>query len=281
MKGYKILRKKTLAENVILMDILAPRIAQAAQPGQFLIVRANEQAERIPLTICDYDVNKGTISIVTQVVGVSTKIICQYNEGDELLNVAGPLGNPSEFIHQSQSELKNTNILFVAGGIGTAPIYPQVKWLHEKGITTHAILGARSKAHHILLSEMETVTDNLYLTTDDGSLGSKGLVTEQIVKLVEEGKKIDHIVAIGPMIMMKFVTLTAKKYNIPTTVSLNSIMIDGTGMCGACRVSVDGKIKFTCVDGPEFDAYKVDFDEALVRQKIYHNQERHANCQCF
>lgn len=279
---YKIVTKKLLAENIYLMDVEAPRIAKSALPGQFVIVRIHEKGERIPLTICDYDTNKGTVTIVTQIVGTSSKMLCAKNEGDTIADITGPLGNPSEFTTLTNDELKEKKIIFIAGGLGTAPVYPQVKWLHSKGIATDVIIGAKNKSLVIFEDEMKKVAANVYIATDDGSYGFKGLVTNLFEKLItDEKKSYTDVVAIGPMIMMKFVALTTKKYNIHTIVSLNSIMVDGTGMCGACRVSIGNQTKFTCVDGPEFDGHQVNFDEALRRQTMYRDVEQAANCKCF
>jgi len=256
------------------MDVYAPRIAKAAKPGQFLIVRVHEKGERIPLTICDYNVEEGTVTIVTQTVGASTNLICAKEEGDAFLDVVGPLGRPSEFVEETLDDLKSKKILFVAGGVGTAPVYPQVKWLHQQGVDVDVIIGAKSKEHIILNEQMSAIAKNVYIATDDGSLGTKGLVTTVLTDLIEnKGKAYDVVVAIGPMIMMKFVSLTTKKYNIKTIVSLNTLMVDGTGMCGACRVSVGEKTLFTCVDGPEFDGHLVNFDEAMRRQIMYKSAE--------
>lgn len=285
---FKIIEKRALADNIYLLRIEAPRVAQSALPGQFVIVRVDEQGERVPLTIADYDKTDGTVTIVIQTIGVSTRKLCVLNEGDSIADFAGPLGNPSEFIHLSKEELKNRRYLFVAGGVGTAPVYPQVKWLHEHGGHADVIIGAKTASMLIYTEEMEKVADNLYIATDDGSYGFKGMVTAKIKDLIDnEGKQYDECVAIGPMIMMKFVTLTTKEYSLPTTVSLNALMVDGTGMCGACRVSVGGKTLFTCVDGPEFDGHQVDFDEAMRRQSMYRKQEGDATekhnhkCNCF
>ena len=284
---FKIKEKHYLAENICLMRIDAPRVARAAQPGQFVIVRADETSERIPLTIADYDREEGTVTIVTQTIGFSTKKICALNEGDSLADFAGPLGNPSEFVKMSAEELKSRRYLFVAGGVGTAPVYPQVKWLHEQGVEVDVIIGAKNSSLLIYTEEMGKVATNLYIATDDGSAGVKGLVTDVIKDLVDnKGVQYDECVAICPMIMMKFVALTTKAYSLKTTVSLNALMVDGTGMCGACRVSVGGKTLFTCVDGPEFDAHQVDFDEAMRRQAMFRDQEHAANekghkCNCF
>ena len=285
---FKIIEKRALADNIYLLRIEAPRVAQSALPGQFVIVRVDEQGERVPLTIADYDKTDGTVTIVIQTIGVSTRKLCVLNEGDYIADFAGPLGNPSEFIHLSKEELESRRYLFVAGGVGTAPVYPQVKWLHEHGGHADVIVGAKTASMLIYTEEMEKVADNLYIATDDGSYGFKGMVTAKIKDLIDnEGKQYDECVAIGPMIMMKFVTLTTKEYSLPTTVSLNALMVDGTGMCGACRVSVGGKTLFTCVDGPEFDGHQVDFDEAMRRQSMYRKQEGDATekhnhkCNCF
>ena len=286
-KMFKIVEKRQLAENIVLMRIAAERVARAALPGQFVIVRATENGERIPLTIADYDTEAGTVTIVTQTIGMSTRKICALNEGDSLVDFAGPLGRPSEFVHMPLEELRKRKYLFVAGGVGTAPVYPQVKWLHEQGVECDVIIGAKSKNMLIYTEEMAKVA-NVHIATDDGTEGFKGMVTGLMKELVEvEGRKYDECVCIGPMIMMKFVCLTTKPWELQTTVSLNALMVDGTGMCGACRVSVGGKTLFTCVDGPEFDGHLVDFDEAIRRQGMYRNQERAAaenhehKCKCY
>ena len=284
---FKIVAKRQLAEQIFEMKIAAERVARAALPGQFVIVRANEGGERIPLTIADYDVEAGTVTIVTQTIGLSTRKICALNEGDSLADFAGPLGRPSEFVHMPLEELKNRKYLFVAGGVGTAPVYPQVKWLHQHGVECDVIIGAKTKDMLIYVDEMRKV-GNVHIATDDGTEGFKGMVTGLMKELVEtQGRKYDECVCIGPMIMMKFVCLTTKPWELMTTVSLNALMVDGTGMCGACRVSVGGKTLFTCVDGPEFDGHQVDFDEAMRRQAMYKNQERLDNdnrehkCNCY
>ena len=273
---YKILRAEELTNNIFLMDVEAPRVAKSCQPGQFIIVRKDDEGERIPLTICDYNREKGTITIVFQTVGAGTQEMASMKTGDAFRDFVGPLGCPSEFVHEDLDELKKKKILFVAGGVGTAPVYPQVKWLHENGIDADVIVGAKTKDLLILEKEMEAVAGNLYVTTDDGSYGRSGMVTQTIKDLVADGNKYDVCVAIGPMIMMKFVCMLTKELEIPTIVSLNPIMVDGTGMCGACRVSVGGEIKFACVDGPEFDGHKVNFDEAMQRQQIYKTAEGRA-----
>ena len=277
---YKILRKEMLTPTICLMEVEAPRIAAAALPGQFLIVRAREQGERIPLTICDYDRDGGTVTIVTQIVGASSRMICALETGQALVDVVGPLGRPSDFVEMPDETLKGRRYLFVAGGLGTAPVYPQAKYLHERGAQVDIVVGAKTADLLILRREMASVCDHLYVCTDDGSEGHHGLVTEKVKLLLAEGKAYDQAVAIGPMIMMKFVTLTLKGSGIPLVVSLNTLMVDGTGMCGCCRITVDGKVRFACVEGPEFDAYAVDFDEALRRQTIYRPQEIEADHKC-
>lgn len=277
---YKILRKKFLTPEICLMDVLAPRVAQSAQPGQFLIIRAGEKNERIPLTICDYNRDEGSVTIVTQLVGASTRIICSYEAGESFADVVGPLGQPSEFIHKSAEELSHSRFLFIAGGLGTAPVYPQVKYLHNAGASVDVIIGARNRNLVILEDQMRAVCDHLYICTDDGSYGEKGLVTDIMGRLLDSGEKYDQAVAIGPMVMMKFVTLKGRNYGIPLVVSLNTLMVDGTGMCGACRVTIAGKTRFACVDGPEFNAYDVDFEEAMRRQGMYRNIEKEKDHQC-
>ena len=271
---YKIVKKEILAPNIFSMDILAPRVAKSAQPGQFVIVIADEKGERLPLTICDYDIEEGTVQIVVQAMGSSTKKMALYEEGDYFQDFVGPLGVPSSYVNEDIEELKKKNILFVAGGVGTAPVYPQVKWLNERGIKADVIMGAKTKDLIILEDKLKSVAGNLYVATDDGSYGFEGLVTDYIEELINnQGKKYDLCISIGPMIMMKFVALTTEKYDIPTVVSLNPIMVDGTGMCGACRVTVGDETKFACVDGPEFDGHLVDFNEALRRQGQYKSEE--------
>ena len=282
---YQILEAKELTTNIYLMVVEAPRVAKNCQPGQFVIVRMDKDGERIPLTICDYNRENGTVTIVFQTVGAETTRMSALKAGDAFQDFVGPLGRASELVDEDKEELKNKKILFVAGGVGTAPVYPQVKWLAEQGCEVDVIVGAKSKDLLIYAEEMRKVATNLYIATDDGSEGFHGLVTTLLEKLVtEDGKHYDMCVAIGPMIMMKFVTLTTREYNLKTTVSLNALMVDGTGMCGACRVSVGGKTLFTCVDGPEFDGHQVDFDEAMRRQAMYRdnkksNPETH-KCNC-
>ena len=274
---YLIKRKVILHPTIFLMDIVAPRVAKNCQPGQFVIIRVDENGERIPLTICDYDREAGTVTIVIQTMGASTNKLMKLEEGEYIQDFAGPLGRPSDLVTDDIEKVRSKKILFVAGGLGTAPVYPQVKWLHEHGIDADVIIGAKNKDLVIYEDEMRAVCGNLYITTDDGSYGRQGLVTQVISDLVEkEGKSYDLCVSIGPMIMMKFCVLTTKKYNIPTIVSMNPIMVDGTGMCGACRLTVGGEVKFACIDGPEFDGFKVDFDEAMERMKLYRTEEGRA-----
>ncbi len=274
---YKILKKETLAPNIYLMDIEAKRVAKSCYPGQFVIVKMDEKGERIPLTICDYDREIGSVTIVFQALGSSTKRMAEYEEGDEFRDFAGPLGRKSELIDEPEDELRKKNILFVAGGVGTAPVYPQVKWMKEQGYDVDCVIGARNKDLIILEDEMKKVAKNVYVTTDDGSYGFKGNVNDCIKDLVNnQGKHYDLVIAIGPVIMMKFVCILTKELGIPTIVSMNPIMVDGTGMCGACRLTVGGKVKFACVDGPEFDGHLVDFDESMKRQQMYKTVEGRA-----
>ena len=271
---YKIVKKRELTDNIYLMDIEAPRVAKSAEPGQFIIIKNDEKGERIPLTIADYNSEKGTVTIVFQAVGRGTKELANFEVGEYVADFVGPLGQPSEFIHEDIEELNKKNIIFIAGGVGAAPVYPQVKWMKEHGINCDVIVGSRTKDLLILEEELKEVSGNLYISTDDGTYGFSGRVTDCLKYLVEEkGKKYDHAVVIGPMIMMKFMSILTKELNIPTTVSLNPIMVDGTGMCGACRVTVGGKVKFACVDGPEFDGHLVDFDESMRRQTMYKTEE--------
>ncbi len=273
---YKILEAKELTNNIFYMVVEAKRVAKSCKPGQFVIVRTDEKSERIPPTICDYDSEKGTVTIVFQIVGAGTEIMSCLKAGDAFHDFVGPLGCPSEFVNEAPEDLKKKKILFVAGGVGTAPVYPQVKWLNAHGVMADVIVGAKTKELLILEEEMKAVAGNLYVTTDDGSYGRSGMVTQTISDLVAEGQKYDVCVAIGPMIMMKFVCKLTKELGIPTIVSLNPIMVDGTGMCGACRVTVGGEVKFACVDGPEFDGHLVNFDEAMQRQQIYKTAEGRA-----
>ena len=273
---YKIIKAEKLNEIVYLMVVEAPMVAKHCQPGQFIIVKEDDAGERIPLTICDYDREAGTVTIVFQPIGASTEKFAKLQAGDSFEDFVGPLGCPSEFVNEDPEELKKEKILFVAGGVGTAPVYPQVKWLHEHGIDADVIVGAKTKDLIILEKEMEAVAGNLYITTDDGSYGRSGMVTKVIDDLIAEGKTYTKCVAIGPMIMMKFCCLTTQKYNIPTIVSMNPIMVDGNGMCGACRVIVGDEVKFACVDGPEFDGHLVDWNLAMQRQQMYKTEEGRA-----
>ena len=264
-------------QNYLMVIDGVPVIANHCYPGQFIIVRIDEQGERIPLTICDFDRENGTITIVFQPVGASTTRMSRLGVGDAFADVVGPFGNPSEFTEMPLDELKQMKLLFVAGGVGAAPIYPQVKWLHEHGVEADVINGAKTKELVLFEEEMRSVAGNVYITTDDGSYGFKGMVTAMMEELVtNQGKQYDRVIAIGPMIMMKFCTLTAKKLGIPVIVSMNPIMVDATGMCGACRVTVDGKTKFACVDGPEFRGENLNFDEAMQRARMYKTEEGRA-----
>lgn len=272
---FKIIKKQFLTSNICRMEVEAPLVANAAKPGQFLMVRADEKGERIPLTISDYDATTGTVTIVTQTIGASTTKINSMEEGECFADVVGPLGNPSEFIGWDKDRIEASRFVFLAGGVGSAPVYPQAKWLREHGANVTVILGARTKDLLIYTDELKSVSDELQICTDDGSYGFQGNIPALLEHMVkDEGRKYTDCVAIGPMIMMKFSVIMATKLNLPVTVSLNTLMVDGTGMCGACRVTVDGKTRFACVDGPEFDGTKVDFDEAMRRQKQYVSQER-------
>ena len=274
---YKIVKAEQLADKIYLMDVEAPRVARACEPGEFVIVKMDEVGERIPLTICDYDRETGIVTIVFQIVGASTQKMASLKAGDSFRDFVGPLGRPSEFVSEDLDTLKNKKMLFVAGGVGTAPVYPQVKWLRNHGIDADVIVGAKTKDMLILEDQMKAVAGNLYVTTDDGSYGRSGMVPEVVKDLVQnQGRHYDVCVAIGPMIMMKFVCLLTKELEIPTIVSMNPIMVDGTGMCGACRLTVGGQVKFACVDGPEFDGHQVNFDEAMKRQQMYKTEEGRA-----
>ncbi|MGI5959472.1 MAG: sulfide/dihydroorotate dehydrogenase-like FAD/NAD-binding protein [Massiliimalia sp.] len=268
---FEIVRKKQLNDSVVLMDIKAPFIAKKAQAGQFIIFRVDEFGERIPLTIADYDREAGTVTIIFQTVGNSTKELAQLNEGDFIQDFVGPLGKASHFENVKKA-------CVIGGGVGCAIAYPQAKMLHAMGVDVDVIAGFRSKDIVILEDEMRAVSNNLVVTTDDGTYGKKGFVTDALKELIEAGNKYDVVVAIGPIPMMKFVCGVTKPYGIKTIVSLNPVMIDGTGMCGGCRVTVDGKIKFACVDGPDFDGHLVDFDELMRRNSTYKVQERSKEC---
>ncbi len=271
---YKILKKQTLSEQVKLMVVDAPLIAKKAQPGQFIILRINEQGERIPLTIADYDAEAGTVTIIFQEVGKTTIHLGTLNEGDSLLDFVGPLGKPSHF----DSSIKKAAV--IGGGLGTAIAYPQAKKLHSLGVDVTSITGFRTKDLILLENEIGAVSDKLLVMTDDGSNGQKGFVTDALKAEIEAGEKFDLVIAIGPLIMMKFVCKLTKEYGIKTIISMNPIMIDGTGMCGGCRVTVGGKTQFACVDGPDFDGHEVDFDEAMRRQNMYKPQQEDS-CNLF
>ncbi|MCR4648305.1 MAG: sulfide/dihydroorotate dehydrogenase-like FAD/NAD-binding protein [Lachnospiraceae bacterium] len=273
---YSILEARELTDSIYEFVVKAPNVAANCEPGQFVIVRTHEDSERIPLTICDFDREKETITIVVQIIGAGTYMMKDLKAGDAFADFVGPLGRPSELIETPIDELKKKRILFVAGGLGTAPVYPQVKWLHEHGVDADVIVGAKTQSLLIMEKEMAAVAGNLYITTDDGSYQRQGMVTKVIEDLYNEGKEYDLCVTIGPMIMMKFVCLMTKKYNLKTIVSMNPIMVDGTGMCGACRLTVGDQVKFACVDGPEFDGHLVNFDEAMKRQQIYKTAEGRA-----
>jgi ferredoxin--NADP+ reductase len=292
--SYTITKKEKLSNSIYLMDVKAPRVAKNCYPGQFVIVKMDEKGERIPLTICDYDRRAETVTIVFQAIGASTQLMAQYEEGEAFRDFTGPLGHRSELIDMSPEELSQKRILFVAGGVGAAPVYPQVKWMKENGYEVDCIIGARNKDLIILEDRMKEYARDLYIATDDGSYGFKGNVNDCIRDLVNNrGKKYDLAVAIGPMIMMKFVCILTKELGIHTIVSMNPIMVDGTGMCGACRLTVGSEVKFACVDGPEFDGHLVNFDEAMKRLTMYKSEEgrivlreregfthHHPGCEC-
>ena len=267
---YRIVKKQVLNPTVTRMEIEAPLIAKKAEPGQFIILRVDENGERIPLTVADFDREAGTVTIIFQIVGATTEKLNHLEEGDSLHDFVGPLGRPSE-----TEGLKKVAV--IGGGVGCAIAYPVAKKLHQQGAVVHSIVGFRNKDLVILEPEFQAVSDKLVMMTDDGSYGEKGLVTNALEKLIESGERYDEVIAIGPLVMMKFVTQVTKKYNIKTVVSMNPIMIDGTGMCGGCRLTVGGKTKFACVDGPDFDGFEVDFDEAMARGTMYRDFERHAH----
>lgn len=271
---FKIVNKRKLTDNIYLMDVYAERIAESCYPGQFVIVRVDEKSERIPLTICDYNRGAGTVTIVFQTIGASTKMMATLNVGDHFLNFTGPLGCRSELVDENSAVLTQKRILFAAGGVGTAPVFPQVKWMREHGYQADCIIGTRSKELVILEEEMKQYASNVYVCTDDGSYGFSGNVNDRIKDLVlKQNKHYDKVIAIGPIVMMKYVCMLTRELNIPTVVSMNTIMLDGTGMCGACRLTVGGEVKFACVDGPEFDGHLIDFDEAIKRQNMYKTEE--------
>lgn len=264
---FRIVRKEVLNPVVKLMEVEAPYVARKAEPGQFIILRINEEGERIPLTIADYDREKGTVTIIFQEVGKTTSMLGMLEEGDHILDFAGPLGKPSHLEGVRKA-------VVIGGGLGTAIAYPQAKKLHELGAEVDVITGFRNSSLILLENELRQVSSRLFITTDDGSNGNKGFVTDVLKKLLDEGNRYDLAIAIGPLIMMKMVSLLTKEYGIKTIVSMNPVMIDGTGMCGGCRVTVGGRIKFACVDGPDFDGHEVDFDEAIRRQAMYRAQEK-------
>lgn len=274
---YKILHKEKLNDVVELMVVHAPHVARKCEPGQFIILRVGDDGERIPLTIADYDREKETITIIYQIVGYSTKALSLLNEGDEITDFVGPLGEPTK-LHASK------HVVGVAGGVGSAPLYPQLRALAQMGVDVDVIIGGREAQYVLWADEFRKFCKNVYITTDDGSLGRKGFVTQVLADLIEQGEEIDEVIAIGPVPMMKAVVAVTKPHNIKTSVSLNPIMIDGTGMCGCCRVTVDGKIKFACVDGPDFDGLQVDFDELMARQRMFkeeeHQMDEKANRMC-
>ncbi len=274
---FKILKAEMLCENICQQIVEAPRIAHSCLPGQFVIVRADETSERIPLTISDYDREKGTVTITLQIIGASSMKIAQYKTGDSFADIVGPLGKPSELCTDPIEEVRKKRVLFVGGGLGTAPVYPQVKWCKENGVEFDVVIGTKCKDTLIMEKEFEEVAgEHYFLTTDDGSYKHKGMVTSVMDELIAEGRHYDLCVAIGPMIMMKFAAKTSLAAGIHTIVSMNPIMVDGTGMCGACRLVVGDEVKFACVDGPEFDASKVDFDSAMKRMALYKTEEGRA-----
>ena len=266
---YRILKKRELNPTVTLMDIEAPLVARAAEPGQFIILRVDEEGERIPLTIADFDREKGSVTIIFQIVGATTEKLNHKNEGDTITDFAGPLGRATE-----TEGLKKVAV--VGGGVGCAIAYPVAKKLFESGCEVHSIVGFRNSDLVILEDEFRAKSSKLVLMSDDGSCGEKGLVTDALRRLIESGEQYDRVITIGPLVMMKFVSKLTKEYGIPTVASMNPVMIDGTGMCGGCRLTVGGKTKFACVDGPEFDAHEIDFDEAMARSSMYRDFERHA-----
>ena len=266
---YKIIRKENLNNTVTLMEIYAPLVARKAEPGQFIILRVDEEGERIPLTIADFDREKGTITIIYQIVGATTIQLDSKNEGEYIQDFVGPLGVPTH-----TEGLKK--VIIVGGGVGCAIAYPVAKKLHQLGCEVHSIIGFRNKDLVILEKQFSDVSDKLIIMTDDGSYGEQGVVTKPLKELIENDNSYDAVITIGPLIMMKFVVATTKPHNLKTIVSMNPIMIDGTGMCGGCRLTVGGKVKFACVDGPDFDGFEVDFDEAISRSRSYKEHEQKA-----
>ena len=267
--SYKIVNKKSLTNQIFLMEILAPMVAAKAEPGQFIILRTNEKGERVPFTIADFDREKGTVTIIVQIVGKTTHDLEKYEAGMEILDFAGPLGMPTNLDGKKK-------VAVIGGGLGTAIAYPQAKKLSSLGAEVHLIAGFRSTDFIILEDELKAVSNKLIITTDDGSNGTKGFVTDMLKELIESGEKYDEVIAIGPLMMMRAVCNLTKEYNIPTTVSMNPVMIDGTGMCGGCRVIVGGETKFACVDGPDFDGHLIDWDVALNRQRMFKKHEEHS-----
>jgi ferredoxin--NADP+ reductase len=270
---FEIMEKRTLGPGIVLMKVKAPLIAGKAMPGQFIMLRVSEEGERIPLTIADYDRVEGSITIIFQEVGYTTRELAKLDAGDFIRDFAGPLGKPSELDVQGR-------VLCVGGGVGIAPLFPQIKYLSNRGNDVDVIIGARNSDYLILVDEIRNLSTNLYLATDDGSLGHKGFVTDIVKRLLEDGNRYDLVIAVGPLVMMKAVSSLTKEYKIPTTVSMNPIMVDGTGMCGGCRVTVGGKVYYACVDGPDFDGHLVDFDEAIRRQQMYREEEKEAEHNC-
>lgn len=267
---FEILEKRSLNPTVTLMRINAPKVAKKAEPGQFIILRTDEDGERIPLTIADFDRESGSVTIIFQIVGATTEKLNHFRVGDELHDFVGPLGKATE-----TEGLKKVAV--VGGGVGCAIAYPVAKKLHEMGCEVHAVVGFRNKDLVILEDEFKAASSQFVLMSDDGSAGEKGLVTDALKKLIESGEKYDEVITIGPLIMMKFVCALTKEYGIKTVASMNPVMIDGTGMCGGCRLTVGGKTKFACVDGPEFDGHQIDFDEAMARGAMYRDFERKAH----
>ncbi|HQA08511.1 MAG TPA: sulfide/dihydroorotate dehydrogenase-like FAD/NAD-binding protein [Syntrophomonadaceae bacterium] len=278
---FEIVKKQVLAQSIKLWEVLAPEIAAKAQPGQFVIVRINDRGERIPLTIADSNRAQGSVTLIFQEVGRSTMEMGRLQAGDKILDLVGPLGKPSEIVNYGR-------VVCIGGGVGIAPVYPITRALKQAGNEVISIIGARSAEYLILDQEMAQVSDQIYITSDDGSVGQKGFVTDVLRNLLEEGTAIDYIIAIGPLVMMKAVTVLTRPYGIKTTVSLNPIMVDGTGMCGACRVAIGSETRFACVDGPEFDGHLVDWDVALMRSRMFLEEEKIAmqhihgggDCQC-
>lgn len=271
--AYKVVKKNVLNPQIFLIEVEAPLVAKKAEPGQFIILRIDEYGERVPFTIADFDREKGTVTIIVQIVGKTTKDLAQVEEGEEILDFAGPLGTPTPL-----EGLKKVAV--IGGGLGTAIAYPQAKKLHNLGADVTVITGFRNKDLVILEDELKKVSNKLIVATDDGSNGNQGFVTDMLKKEIEAGEKFDEVIAIGPLVMMKFVCKLTEQYNIPTTVSMNPVMIDGTGMCGGCRVNVGGEIKFACVDGPDFDGHLVNFDELMKRNSTYKEKEAHDREHC-